>query len=429
VVPGPMFPMNGPSIAGHLPFMPMFTNGGVPFGMGSATYDPNEARMDIGPPGGRQPQRAPIIPRIPQANSEVVPIISGPGELPVIQDLTPEVPPDSVSTHNSLPPMHHVDHISMQRSNSDSAPKDVEMAPPTMSPSNFRGDMRTSKSQMGTFSADAHDVRPERRNGKTLVVEKIPDEKLSLEAVNEWFKKFGTVTNVAVDAKNKKALVSFADHSAAHAAWKSEDAVFNNRFVKVFWHRPMQGHGKVGAKLLAASAPVVANMGSKVSTASDISSTASLSQNQSPSSSSAQPKKPAKPPVTASVLAERIERQITEQKSLMASLSSASSEEKKLIMGKLRKLREEMESGASFTKESSLDSNNRSESKPRPGAHEQSMRERLDKELELHSATATVEANQGDSTEDLKATLAELKAEVHNSPRALVSDFADNFNI
>jgi len=84
------------------------------------------------------------------------------------------------------------------------------------------------------------------RRDKTLVVEKIPDDHLSLGAVSDWFKKFGTVTNVAVDPPTAKALVTFAEHDQAWKAWKSEEAVFGNRFVKVYWHRPLVGRGGRG---------------------------------------------------------------------------------------------------------------------------------------------------------------------------------------
>ena len=101
------------------------------------------------------------------------------------------------------------------------------------------------------------------RESKTIVVEKIPEEHLSLEDVNGWFKKFGTVTNVAVDAVGGKALVSFSMHEEALAAWKAEEAVFNNRFIRIFWHRPMEGQGSTGARMLQASAPLIANLSTR----------------------------------------------------------------------------------------------------------------------------------------------------------------------
>lgn len=243
----------------------------------------------------------------------------------------------------------------------------------------------------GVFNGEVHKFNPERKNDKTLVVEKIPDDKLSLEHVNGWFKRFGTVTNVAIDSSSAKALVSFSNHEEAHAAWKSEDAVFNNRFVKLFWHRPMEGHGQAGVRMLAASAPMVANFTKPEP----------VPPTPAASTSSRTLATPARKVVSAasSALAAKqklLEKQIAEQKALMASLSTASPDEKKEIMNRLRKLGEEM-TAAPVTPVKSEDP-------------EKKERERLDKELDLHSATVKVEGEE-ESTEDLKAKLERLKAE------------------
>jgi RNA-binding protein 26 len=284
----------------------------------------------------------------------------------------------------------------------------MEMRPPKSYNNGFRPPVRGGGRSRGTFGGEIHNFRPERRNDKTLVVEKIPEDKLTLEQVNEWFKRFGTVTNVAIDSSNAKALISFSNHEEAHAAWKSEDAVFNNRFVKVFWHRPMEGHGQVGARMLAASAPLVANISAKESSARPAA---------PPSlSSSATERKPSSiPSAAASALAAKqqlLEQQIAEQKSLMASLDNASPDEKKAIMARLRKLGEEMDPMAVTAQASSSSAPTK-----KPGSssskgedREKKERERLDKELEMHSATAAVDGEE--STEDLKAKLERLKAEV-----------------
>ena len=265
VIPSQLYPMNaGPSSG--MPFMPMFTGNanGMPFMQGAA-YDPHEARMDMRPMTGRNHQRAPLLPRIQQEDGRVIHPINTSGELPVIQDLTPTIYPD-VPVADPAPP---TDDVDMSQTNNNEAvpnpmsnnlpgpmnengyalvvpPMDVDMAgpsgmrPPVMNRGQFRGGIRGQGGRgRGTFGGEVHNFRPEKRNDKTLVVEKIPEDKLSLEQVNAWFKRFGTVTNVAIDAVNAKALVSFSNHDEAHAAWKSEDAVFGNRFVKVFWHRPI----------------------------------------------------------------------------------------------------------------------------------------------------------------------------------------------
>ena len=36
----------------------------------------------------------------------------------------------------------------------------------------------------------------------------------------------------------ENALVTFNSHSEANAAYRSTEAVLNNRFIKLFWHNP-----------------------------------------------------------------------------------------------------------------------------------------------------------------------------------------------
>jgi RNA-binding protein 26 len=430
-----------------LPFVPMFPGGPLPFpiaGHGGA-YDPHEARMDMGPPvgvvgTGMRASRAPIMPRMNQDDGNV--LMRNPGELPVIQDLTPEIPSeerarpsDGQLRNDAYTPMNGFVPAAVNVAMPvQDAPADVDMAPPVIASqptpiaaaSSFRPPLRSGRAR-GTFSGDAHSFRPERRNDKTLVVEKIPEDKLSLEAVNGWFKKFGTVTNVAVDARNAKALVSFLDHTEAHAAWKSEDAVFNNRFVKVFWHRPIQGQGQTGARMLAASAPLVANFASKDVPGTPV--TSSEPSTAAPASATSTPARKISVPSAATVALaakkELLERQIAEQKSLMASLDTASPEEKKQIMGRLRKLGEEMKSTPSSAAPlSSSLTPSRQAGGQSLSEHERKERERLDKELDLHATTTPSE----ETTEDLKAKLAKLKAEVkfdrwHSPPFSSVSFF------
>ncbi|KAG1749685.1 uncharacterized protein EDB91DRAFT_1046474 [Suillus paluster] len=405
-VPSQMFPMNG-----AVPFLPMF--GGIPFGMAQgAPYDPHEARMDMRPNGGgigmgRGTQRAPLLPRVPQEDGgQITHAADRSGELPVIQDLTPQMAPESASS--IAPPADRVPQSSTPIQQQPVQPMDVEMGVPNVpGPSTysmrggFGGGMKGAPRGRGVFGADAQTFRPERRQDKTLVVEKIPEDKLSLDAVNGWFKRFGTVTNVAIDVRSAKALVSFSEHTEAHAAWKSEDAVFGNRFVKVFWHRPMEGHGQTGSRMLAASAPLLANL-----TARDAPKPSAPSQPPVSHATTPARKQPVQSTAVSELAAKQklLEQQIAEQKSLMSSLETASAEEKKGILARLRKLGEEM-TLPSVPSPSATPAKVHSPA-PVPATqndHEKKERERLDKELELHAV--------GESTEELKAKLAKLREE------------------
>lgn len=260
----------------------------------------------------------------------------------------------------------------------------------------------------GTFNGERSSFQNQPRTDKTLVVEKIPTDKMSLDAVNTWFKRFGTVTNVAIDQSSAKALVSFSNHEEAHAAWKCEDAVFGNRFVKVFWHRPMGGQGQIGARALAASAPMVQNLASQPST----------SAQPTPAPVPAPKVLPAPAPTptpsssvsTPTPKSQILERQIAEQKALFARLVTATGEEKAEIKAQIKKLGEEMKSmtaGPSTSKpQTSVDDRAKQE------------RDRLDRELDMHSVETKLGENEstgvGGREEELKVQLAKLRAEVRN---------------
>ena len=351
MVPSQMFAMH----SGGMPFIPMFPGQQYGGGVNSvAAYDPHEAQVDIRHANGRLPLHA-----RPGARPDIRGLRSS-GELPVIQDLTPNVPPTDLQPNPNahlagtpssisspappyLPESRRLDppNMSMQVDGETSRPP----RPPPQSGQRYgnRGPIRP-----GTFPSEAANFRPtERRKDKTLVMEKIPDDKLSLESVNDWFKRFGTVTNVAIDRPSSKALISFSSHEEAHAAWKSEDAVFNNRFVKLFWHRPLEGHGQLGSKMLAASAPVVAHLSAPTPPPTESPPVAG------PSSRAAR-KQPAPSAAAASLAAKQqlLEKQIAEQKDLMNSLDKAVGQEKKDIMARLRKLSEEMVAAKAAEKES-----------------------------------------------------------------------------
>lgn len=430
--------------------MPPYANGGMGFGSGNgpaAAYDPHEAHLDMRPTAnlniGVRPPRPPIMPRVRGENGDTKVPLQTSGELPVIQDLTPREPKDENASQPNgssaapgpsregmingavyplpAPPSFPVKMEVDMDTSGQSAP--LHQTPRGMRPMRIG---RGRGSRPGTFNGDVQRFRPERRNDKTLVVEKIPEDKLSLETVNGWFKQFGTVTNVAIDASSAKALVSFSTHEEAHAAWKSEEAVFNNRFVKLFWHRPLEGHGQTGQRMLAASAPLVANIASRGHPEAASTSTGPSVSAEAPSPSPSTHPAPAVhtrkastvPSAAVSALAAKqhlLEQQIAEQKSLMDKLSTASPVEKKEILTRLRKLGEEMKPASAPASAAIVPSTSAAGKRPsitttRSEDHEQKERARLDKELELHSAALASDGGE-DTTESLKEKLAKLKAE------------------
>ncbi|KAI0296585.1 hypothetical protein BC826DRAFT_1003763 [Russula brevipes] len=393
LIPG-VFPVAPQQIPGNL-FMPMFPPG-MPFGMPPpAAYDPHEARLDMRPGAPSGPMGRAQRPRINGDGQP--PRFQASGELPQDKPVQPpggDAQPNGVSAPTSPSTKMEVDA-------SPSSPSPYPVRPTRGAPSS---PARGRGGRPGVFGGEVQRFHPERRD-KTLVVEKIPEDKLSLDSVNTWFKRFGTVTNVA-------ALVSFSTHEEAHAAWKTEDAVFGNRFVKVFWHRPMEGQGLVGQRALAASAPIVASVVARgqaqtAPTADAESAEPSSSPVPGPPGAKKVPTTPSNS--SASSLAARqklLEQQIAEQKVLMDKLNTASAEEKKDIFAQLRKLGQEMKATSS-SQTAFSPSKKPSSSIPQTDDREAKERERLDKELEMHSVSLDGE----ETTEALQAKLAKLKAE------------------
>lgn len=101
-----------------------------------------------------------------------------------------------------------------------------------------RGD-RGGFAARGRGRAEFSHVGPnEDKSITTIVVENIPDDKLDEQVVRDYFSEFGTVLEVSLQANRHLALVKFDDHAAAKRAWSSPKAVFDNRFVKVYWYKP-----------------------------------------------------------------------------------------------------------------------------------------------------------------------------------------------
>ncbi|KAL4909992.1 hypothetical protein BDW74DRAFT_144173 [Aspergillus multicolor] len=81
---------------------------------------------------------------------------------------------------------------------------------------------------------------------KTIVVEQIPDDKLDEFSVKEFFSQYGEITELSLQPYKKLALITYADHATAKAAWSSPKVIFDNRFVKVYWHKPKERPGANG---------------------------------------------------------------------------------------------------------------------------------------------------------------------------------------
>lgn len=72
----------------------------------------------------------------------------------------------------------------------------------------------------------------------SLEVRKIPREQNTIMDLNSHFLRFGKIINIQInyDSDPEAALVTFSSPAEAQLAYRSTEAVLNNRFIRVFWH-------------------------------------------------------------------------------------------------------------------------------------------------------------------------------------------------
>lgn len=81
----------------------------------------------------------------------------------------------------------------------------------------------------------------------SLELRKVPRGLNSIAHLNNHFCKFGKIVNIQVSYEGdpEAAIVTFSTHAEANVAYRSTEAVLNNRFIKVFWHTPGANAGAV----------------------------------------------------------------------------------------------------------------------------------------------------------------------------------------
>ncbi|XP_055680795.1 zinc finger protein swm isoform X2 [Lutzomyia longipalpis] len=79
----------------------------------------------------------------------------------------------------------------------------------------------------------------------SLEIRKVPRGLNSIAHLNNHFSKFGKIVNIQIsyDGDPEAAIVTFSEHFEANVAYRSTEAVLNNRFIKVFWHIPGNSSG------------------------------------------------------------------------------------------------------------------------------------------------------------------------------------------
>jgi len=208
MIPREMLPPRGPPpphMAAGMPAAPPgFGNGPFPAGPpGSSMFPP--------PPTSSASSSNPPIPGVPIEPA----VTSAPRQLVSLNaDGTSETTDENVET----------------------TVKEYDPAAPSTGP------VEKGRNVFGPPSQTQQQQAPNRPAGKRsntkLECKKIPREFCNLTKLLEHFGKFGEVVNIEVNFRgdSESALISFRHPPHAHAAYSNPEPVFNNRFIKIFWH-------------------------------------------------------------------------------------------------------------------------------------------------------------------------------------------------
>lgn len=262
-----------------------------------------------------------------------------------------------------------------------------------------------------------------RKQNDTIVVENIPEEFCTLDNVNDYFKKFGTITNIQMQNRLSKAVIQYSSIDEAKKAWSSPETIFGNRFVKVYFmsidEKPASSGSNNGINSLGGDDATPTSSTLPAPAASGSPTTTQIPTHRTPPISNAetQAKKleDKKSQLRAMMELQKqkealISKQISYQKEIMEKLSTKklSVKEKETLMSALKMAEEStrlaLESAASVSATVKA-------AVPVPVVKltpEEREKERLDRELDLLN-----KLNEGDIDPALKAQLESLEAEVN----------------
>ncbi|XP_073680351.1 RNA-binding protein 27 isoform X3 [Garra rufa] len=188
-------------------------------------YDPEAYNPES--PGLTGPGRAQyrhFIPRIQTQRPNLIGLTSGDGQNPRAANIVIQTEPSVKSVASS-----EVRYNAEQENRKRCLPSTdgPQAKKPWMEKQNFNNQHKP------TFPKKNHYVNTK------LEVRKIPRELNNITKLNEHFSKFGTIVNIQVvfGGDPEAALIQYTANDEARRAISSTEAVLNNRFIRVYWHR------------------------------------------------------------------------------------------------------------------------------------------------------------------------------------------------
>ncbi|XP_073335954.1 RNA-binding protein 27 isoform X3 [Pagrus major] len=226
----PMPPITEPPPPLRMPAMPPYGQPPPPgvFPM-TDNYDPEGYNPES--PGltaaGRNPYRQ-FIPRVQTQRSNLIGLTSNEGQGSRAANIVIQTEPATVaSTPGSNVSRFNTDQDNRKRTMGPSTTEGPAAKKPWMEKPNFNNQHKSS------FPKRYHYVNTK------LEVRKVPRELNNITKLNEHFSKFGTIVNIQVvfGGDPEAALIQYTKNEEARRAISSTEAVLNNRFIRVYWHR------------------------------------------------------------------------------------------------------------------------------------------------------------------------------------------------
>ncbi|XP_035521975.1 RNA-binding protein 27 isoform X3 [Morone saxatilis] len=169
-----------------------------------------------------------FIPRVQTQRSNLIGLTSNEGQGSRAANIVIQTEPATVaSTPGSNVSRFNTDQDSRKRTMGPSTAEGPAAKKPWMEKPNFNNQHKSS------FPKRYHYVNTK------LEVRKIPRELNNITKLNEHFSKFGTIVNIQVvfGGDPEAALIQYTKNEEARRAISSTEAVLNNRFIRVYWHR------------------------------------------------------------------------------------------------------------------------------------------------------------------------------------------------
>ncbi|XP_037604559.1 RNA-binding protein 27 isoform X2 [Sebastes umbrosus] len=176
---------------------------------------------------GRNPYRQ-FIPRVQTQRSNLIGLTSNEGQGSRAANIVIQTEPaTAASTPGSNVSRFNTEQDIRKRTMGPSTAEGPAAKKPWMEKPSFNNQHKN------TFPKRYHYVNTK------LEVRKIPRELNNITKLNEHFSKFGTIVNIQVvfGGDPEAALIQYTKNEEARRAISSIEAVLNNRFIRVYWHR------------------------------------------------------------------------------------------------------------------------------------------------------------------------------------------------